>query len=371
MDKRVTVLKNGLLYTEECRFAPLEAAFSCGKVIAVGSGLEGGSIDCSGCYVLPGLVDIHLHGAAGRDVCGGADALDAAAEYEFSRGVTAFCPATMTLPDEKLQAVLSEIRSYAAGEHPGRAEIAGIHLEGPFISAGRCGAQKKEHIQLPSAEKLRRWQESAGGLIRLVTLAPELEGAVDLIAGCRGELRFSVGHTDADYAAAARAFNAGADHITHLYNAMPPFHHRAPGPIGAAFDSGCYAELICDGVHTSPSAVRAAFRLFGDRTVLVSDSMEAAGMPDGEYALGGQKVIRQGNTARLEDGTLAGSVTDLYGCLVTAVGMGIPLERAAAAATIAPARSIGVSDRFGSIAPGKAAHFLILDRKTLEIKNVI
>ena len=161
--------------------------------------------------------------------------------------------------------------------------------------------------------------------------------------------------------------------MTHLFNAMPAFHHRDTGVIGAAFDfQKCFAELICDGVHLSPTAVRAAFRLFGDdRIVLVSDSTEAAGMPDGEYSLGGQKVIKRGKEARLADGTLAGSVSDLYTCLVTAVSMGIPLESAVAAATVNPCRSVGTDGEYGSITPGKAAHFLILDKETLEIRQVI
>ena len=367
-----TVLKNGLLYLPEGRFAPLEAAFSGGVITEVGSGLSGSVIDCSGCYVLPGLVDIHLHGCAGADVCRPEPAaLDVVAAYEYLRGVAAFLPTTMTLPEEELVSALENIRAYAASEHPGRAAVAGIHLEGPFISPERCGAQKAGNILPPSAEKLRRWQRAAGGLIRLVTLAPELVGVSELIRECRGEFRFSAGHTAAGYAAAMEAFAAGADHVTHLYNAMPPFHHRDTGVIGAALDSPCFVEIICDGVHSSATAVRAAFRLFSDRIILISDSMEATGMPDGEYSLGGQRVIKRGSEARLPDGTLAGSVTDLAACLKAAVEMGIPPEAAAAAATSTPARSVGIADRYGSIAPGRKAHFLLLDQKTLEVRNVI
>ncbi|SDB31196.1 N-acetylglucosamine-6-phosphate deacetylase [Ruminococcaceae bacterium FB2012] len=369
-----TVLKNGLVYTPDRRFAPLEVSFSEGVITAVGTGLSGRVIDCDGCFVLPGLTDIHLHGCAGHDVSfSGPEALDAVAAYEFSRGVTAFCPTTMTLPEEKLLSALDSIRRYAAEKHPVRAEIVGIHLEGPFVSPEKCGAQDPAYIQKPSAAKLREWQKAAGGLIRLVTLAPECEGAADCIRECAGEFRFSLGHTTADYAAASEALAAGADHVTHLFNAMPGFHHRETGVIGAAFDApGCFAELICDGVHISPTAVRAAFRLFGEwRTVLISDSMEAAGMPDGEYQLGGQKVVKRGPEACLADGTLAGSVTDLYGCFVTAVRMGIPPEIAAAAVTDNPCRSVGIQGKYGSIAPGKTAHFLILDKDTLEIRQVI
>ena len=372
-----TVLKNGLVYTERYTFEPLDVGISEGSITQTAERITdaGQVIDCSGCYVLPGLVDIHLHGCAGSDVCDGSPAsLDRIAAYEFSRGVTAFCPTTMTLPDERLKAVLANIAEYHSGGcRPGRAEIIGANLEGPFLSAEKCGAQATEHIRRPSAEKLREYQAAAGGLIRLVTVAPEAEGAAGVIADLAGELHFSLGHTAADYDAAAEAFAAGADHVTHLFNAMPSFHHRDTGVIGAAFDNGsCFAELICDGVHVSPSAVRAAFKLFGEeRTVLVSDSMEAAGMTDGDYTLGGQRVIRQGSRAALADGTLAGSVTDLFGCMLTAVSMGVPLETAVRAATANPARSIGADDRFGIIAPGRAAHFLVLDRETLNIRLVI
>ena len=367
-----TVLKNGLVYTEDLRFAPLDVGISGGSITALSEKLTGENvIDCSGCLVLPGLADIHLHGCAGCDVCdAGTASLDKIAAYEFSRGVTAFCPTTMTLPEERLTDVLRSISDYSPGS--GRAEVLGINLEGPFISAEKCGAQDSANILKPSADKLREWQRAAGGLIRLVTVAPEAEGAAECISECSGEFRFSLGHTAANYAAASAAFAAGADHVTHLFNAMPPFLHRETGVIGAAFDADCYVELICDGIHVSPPMIRAAFRLFGDdRIVLISDSMEAAGMPDGEYELGGQRVIRQGSTARLADGTIAGSMTDLYGCLLTAVKAGIPLESAVRAATINPCRSVGADGRFGSIAPGKAAHFLILDRDSLEIVRVL
>ncbi|MCR5142896.1 MAG: N-acetylglucosamine-6-phosphate deacetylase [Ruminococcus sp.] len=370
-----TVLKNGLVFSDG-RFVETDTAFSEGRIVAVAESIDADeTIDCSGLYVLPGLCDIHLHGCAGHDVCdGSAASIDAIAEYQYSRGVTCFCPTTMTLPTERLKEILRSISGYTSScTRKGRAEVAGINLEGPFVSAKKCGAQKSEYIQSPSAEKLDELLSAANGLVKLVTIAPEVEGAIDCISACSDKVRFSLGHTDCGHDCARRAFMVGADHLTHLFNAMPPFHHRDTGPVGAAFDDGrCYVELICDGVHISPTAVRAAFRLFGDeRIVLISDSMEAAGMPDGEYSLGGQRVIKKAARATLSDGTLAGSVSDLYDCLVTAVEMGIPLESAVRAATLNPCRSVGIDDRYGSIAVGNSAHFLLLDRKDLSIKMVI
>ncbi len=375
MSDGTTVLKNGLLFYNGS-FERLDAAFMDGVITGVSEDIQAGNvIDCTGCYLLPGLCDIHMHGCAGYDICdGGTEALEAVAAYQYAHGVTAFCPTTMTLPAERLKEILHGISAYACS--PGckqGAEIAGIHLEGPFVSAEKCGAQKSSYIQKPSAELLSELQSAADGLISLVTIAPETEGAAKLIRAWAGRVHFSLGHTSCGYDTAREAFAAGADHVTHLFNAMPPFHHRDTGVIDAAFDDGsCFVEIICDGIHVSPTAVRAAFKLFGDdRVVLISDSMEAAGMPDGEYSLGGNKVYKKGRRAALSDGTLAGSVSDLYDCLLTAVSMGIPLESAVKAATVNPCRSVGIDGRYGSIEPGKAAHFLILDRKDLSIKKVI
>lgn len=373
----IAVLKNGLVYTKDNRFEPLCVQYDDSGITMVSPEHDPDAeiIDCTGCYVLPGLTDIHFHGCAGHDFCDSSlDALKAMAEYEFSRGVTSICPAAMTLPDDRLEGIIDNAVAFSkAGTVKNAAELIGINLEGPFISGAKKGAHKEEYIAAPSPEKIRRWHEISDGLLKLVTIAPEVEGALECIGSCGDILHFSLGHTDCTYDTAASAFKLGADHVTHLYNAMPPLLHREPGLIGAAFDDGkCFVELICDGIHVSPAAVRAAFKLFGDgRVALISDSMEATGMPDGRYTLGGQSVTKCGNRATLSDGTLAGSVTDLYGCMLKAVEIGIPLESAVRAATIVPCRSIGADGRYGSIEVGKAAHFLILDTRDLSIKKVI
>ncbi|SEL23340.1 N-acetylglucosamine-6-phosphate deacetylase [Ruminococcus albus] len=373
------LIKNGLVFTEKCQFEPLSVLTESGVITGILPAdamikYGGEVVDASGCYVVPGLTDIHFHGCAGHDFCEATvEAIGQIAEFEYSQGVTTICPATMTLPDEDIDEILRAAGEYSKNPvDDGRAKLIGVHLEGPFISPEKCGAQKKELIQLPSAEKLRAWQSAAGNLIKLVTIAPEVDGAIECIRQLSESIRFSLGHTACGYDSAVEAFGAGADHITHMYNAMQPFNHRAPSLIGAGFDTeGVFAEIICDGVHVSETAVRAAFALFGDdRIILISDSMEATGMPDGEYQLGGQRVSVKGNRAVLSDGTLAGSVTPLADCLRKAVKMGIPLESAIKAATINPCRSIDEDKNYGRISVGKAAHILLLDREDLSLKAV-
>ena len=216
-------------------------------------------------------------------------------------------------------------------------------------------------------------QEAAGGLVKLIDLAPEIEGAMEFIDQVKDEVHVSIAHTTADYDTATEAIHRGVDHITHLYNAMPPFGHRTPGVIGAARDSECFVELICDGVHIHPSCVRATFEMFTDkRIVLISDSMMATGMDDGQYELGGQPVTVVGNLATLtEGGAIAGSATNLMDCMRTAVKkMNIPLESAVRCATLNPAKSIGIDDKYGSLEEGKYANAVVLD-KDLNIVSII
>ena len=395
------IIKNGLVFTEHFTFEPLYVRTEGEYITALTNDLSYSAsdspsdsaaqlysspsigdisvFDATGCYVLPGLTDIHFHGCNGHDFCEGTDtAFTEITAFEFQKGVTSVCPATMTLPYEDLERICMAAGDFQSSQAKGKtapamADIIGIHLEGPFINPNKKGAQNTTHIVPPSVPFLMNLQKSCNGLIKLVSLAPELPDALSCIAACKDDFHFSVAHTDADYDTAMKAFKSGANHLTHLYNAMPPFTHRAPGVIGAAFDSkDCFVELICDGIHSSSTAVRAAFTLFGEeRMVLISDSMEACGKPDGTYSLGGLTVNVSGNRATLSDGTLAGSVTPLYECLKTAVSMGIPLEAAVRSATINPCRSIGMDELYGSIVPGKKAHFLILDQKDLSIKAVI
>ena len=359
------------IYQPDGTFRTGSLAVADDRILAAGE--TGDAVDMDGLYAIPGLVDLHFHGCMGRDFCDGtAEAISTLAAYQAQNGVAAICPATMTYPEEKLTQIAQAAAAWSAQPH--EAALVGINMEGPFVSLEKCGAQNPAYIHAPDADMFRRLQQASGGLIRLLAVAPETDGALDMIRALDGEVLCSIAHTTAGYDLAAEAIAAGARHITHLYNAMPPLSHRAPGVIGAASDAqDCEAELIADGVHIHPSAVRAAFRLFGNggRIILISDSMMATGLSDGDYSLGGQAVKVVGNRATLESGTIAGSATNLMDCMRTAVrDMHIPLETAVKCATANPARSIGVYDRHGSIAPGKAANVVLLDEK-LKIQSIV
>ncbi len=332
---------------------------------------DGNVYDASGCWVIPGLTDVHFHGCRGADLSDAdPEGLQTMAEYELSRGVTQICPAGMTLLEDRLTAVCRTAAAHRREHRPG-ADLVGINLEGPFLSLAKKGAQNGEWLHAPDAAMLRRLMEAAEGLVKLVSVAPEEPGALDFIREVSEEVGVSVAHTAAGYDIALEAFRAGARQVTHLFNAMPGFTHRAPGVVGAALDSPwSRVELISDGIHIHPSVVRAAFKMFGpDRVVLISDTMRAAGMTDGRYDLGGQEVTVKGPLATLADGTIAGSVTDLMACMRNAVSFGIPLADAVRAAAVNPAQAVGVFDRVGSLEPGKRANLVVLDQG-LEIKAV-
>lgn len=327
-------------------------------------------IDAEGLLVLPGLVDIHSHGAAGEDFSdGNPEGLKKILQYEKRCGITSYCPTSMTFPKERLRQIFASIKGAQTEEE---AKVVGINMEGPFLDPAKKGAHVEEWIAAPDAAFVRELNQDVDGLVRLVTLAPNMKGAEEFIKEMHEEVCISLGHTAADYDCASRAMKLGAHHVTHLYNAMQPFGHRAPGLIGAAMDDPeCMVELICDGYHIHPSAIRAAFRLFGpERVILISDSMRATGMENGTYELGGQEVTVKDRKAVLKDGTLAGSATNLYGCMCKAIEFGIPLEQAIMAATANPARSIGIFDRVGSIRIGKQADLLLVS-ENLELKRVI
>ncbi len=335
------------------------------------SSADGRTYDAEGCYVIPGLTDVHFHGCMGRDFSDAdPEGLEIMAQYELSRGVTQICPAGMTLLEGQLTKVCQVAADHRDAGKPG-AELCGINLEGPFLSMAKKGAQNGDWLHAPDVPMFRRLMAASKGLVKLVSVAPEEPGAMAFIEAVEGEVTVSIAHTTADYDTAMEAFRLGARQVTHLFNAMPPFSHRAPGVVGAALDTPiCNVELICDGVHIHPAVVRAVFQMFGHkRVILISDTMRAAGMSDGDYTLGGQAVTVKGKLATLADGTIAGSVTDLMNCMRTAVSFGIPLEDAVWAAAVNPARSIGIFSRMGSLEPGKRANVVVLDQN-LELKDV-
>ena len=359
-------LEKGFIERDVCTDGPLLASASS----------DGRMLDASGCYVIPGLVDVHFHGCVGEDFSDASpEGLQQMADFELSQGVTYICPAGMTLPEDQLTAICRNAAAHRA-KNAGGAQLVGLHLEGPFLSTAKKGAQNGDFLHDPDSAMLRRLQKAAEGCVKLVTVAPEQPGAMDFIrAAVADGIAVSVGHTTADYDTAAAAFAAGADHATHLYNGMPPLHHRSPGVIGAAFDDPkVQVELICDGVHIHASIVRATFRLFGaERVILISDSLRATGMPDGQYPFGGQEIEVHGNRATIlgHPETLAGSVTSLMGCLRQAVAFGVPLADAVRAASYNPARSIGIDRQAGSLDTGKEASLILLDREDLSIRAIV
>ena len=362
-------ISGGKVFDLEQGFVERDVCFD-GPLLAPDSG-DGGRYDASGCYVIPALTDVHFHGCRGADLSDGdPEGLQTMAQYELSRGVAQICPAGMTLLEDRLMQVCRTAAAHRREGRPG-ADLVGINLEGPFLSYAKRGAQNGDWLHEPDAAMLRRLMEAAQGLVKLVSVAPELPGALEFIKEVSEDVAVSVAHTTADYDTSLAAFRAGARQATHLFNAMPGFTHRAPGVVGAALDCPwSRVELICDGVHIHPSVVRAVFKMFGPgRVVLISDTMRAAGMTDGAYDLGGQEVTVKGPLATLADGTIAGSVTDLMACMKTAVSFGIPLADAVRSAAVSPAQAIGIFDRVGSLDSGKRANVVVLD-KELDVKAV-
>ena len=366
---RNIIIENGAIFRPDNEFHKGTIAIINGRITSeIPEDAE--RIDAEGMYVIPGLTDIHFHGCMGHDFCEGTqEALRAISDYEAMNGITTICPATMTLPEHELSRIMRAARDFSR-EYPG---LVGINLEGPFISHAKKGAQNPAYIIPPDPAMLRRLQEESGGLIQIATVAPETEGAMSFIKEAKSAARISIAHTACDYETATEAFKAGASHVTHLYNAMNPVKHREPGPIIAALESEAMVELICDGIHIHPAVVRSTLKAFGaDRVVFISDSLECAGMPDGEYMLGGLKVIKKGRKATLEDAlTIAGSVANLMECMRrTVLEMGVRLEDAVRCSAVNPVRALGLEDSYGMIEAGRIANIVILDRD-LNVSGVI
>lgn len=360
------ILKNGRIFQPDGTFLSGDMAFE-GTITAIGTVDGPADIDAEGCYVVPGLIDIHTHGAVEEDASDGSvEGLTKMSRYYAEQGVTSWCPTTMTLKEETLTPAMHAIRDFKSEG----ARCAGIHLEGPFLCYEKRGAQAAENLHKPDIEMFKRLNDASGGQIRLVTVAPEEEGAMPFIQEISRICTVSLGHSVADYDTAMQAYACGASHTTHLFNGMNPLHHRKPSIIGAAFDAGATVELICDGLHIHPSVIRVVHQLFGRRLTLISDSLRCAGMPDGEYTLGGQPIVMRKGKATLTDGvTLAGSSISVLHAVQNVVRFGVPLADAITAATLVPARVIRQERTIGSLEPGKYADFLLLDSE-LNLKAV-
>ncbi len=354
------ILKN-LKYINE-NFCLVSGAIQTVGDVIFGFGCDDDSeiIDMKGLTALPGFVDIHSHGGAGCDFCDGSkESLDTLSRYYAENGITSVCPTTMTFPKEKLIDIFSAIESYKGNESG--AYFHGINMEGPFISKEKCGAQDPQYVREADFDEFLTLNSISK--IALADVAPETEGALEFALEAKEYCTVSIAHTNASYEEATQALKSGFSHATHFLNAMTPFTSRAPGVVGAVIENNtATAEIICDGFHLSPAALRILFKTIGEnRLVVISDSMSSAGCKDGEYFLGGQKVFVKDGKARLEDGTIAGSTTNMFSEFKNLLSFGIPFEAALKACTINPARVIGAEKICGTIEKGKNADIIFID----------
>ena len=321
------------------------------------------AVDLQGATVIPGLVEIHSHGNSGADFSDGDyEGLKKMAAFYVQHGVTSFAPASMTLPYEVLEKAFATALQLRNEKPKGLSVLRGIQMEGPYFSYKKRGAQNPDYLKKPDFEGFQKLWAGCEGLVKIVDVAPELEGAKEFTEQASKLCTVSVAHTDSDYDHAKAVFDAGATHLTHLYNAMPAISHRAPGVIPAAVENPkVRAELICDGYHVHPASVRLAFSMFGgERMCLISDSGRCAGMPEGtQFQLGGQDCWLRDGVAKLADGTIACSATNMWKCLQNVISWGVKEEDAVRAATYNPACAIGADKEVGTIETGKAADFLV------------
>lgn len=360
------LIQNGLVFTPSCRFILLDVEIADGviqRLAPSGSIKSDDVLDATGMYVLPGFIDIHSHGAVGYDLCDAdTQGLQLMLEYYAKHGVTSVIPATMSYSQTILEDIIKAALPLFDQEGYG-AVLRGINMEGPFLNPEKCGAQNPDYIITPDVAMFDTLYELAKGYIKLVDIAPEMHGSEDFIRHVRERCVVSLAHTAANYEQAAAAFQAGARHVTHMFNAMPSFGHREPGVIGAASDYAAFVELISDGIHVHPAAVRALFQWFGaERICLISDSMRGTGLPDGEYDLGGQVVhLEKGKATLSRTDTIAGSAANLMDCVRRAITFGVPMEQVICSASQSPARAVGLDDKLGSLAPGKRADIILWD----------
>lgn len=355
--------KNARIFTDDFQFHTGAFEVVDGKFGAIlPDTVPEDAVDLGGATVIPGLIEVHSHGNTNHDFSDGDyEGLVAMARYYLSCGITSFAPASMTLDYGTLGKAFATARRLADEKPEGCSVLRGIQMEGPYFSYKKKGAQNADYLKDPDFEGFQKLYNDCGGLIRIVDVAPELPGAEDFVRQASKLCTVSIAHTDSDYDHAKAAVDAGVTHLTHLYNAMPGISHRAPGVIPAASENpNVRAEIICDGIHIHPAAVRLGFAMFPGRMILVSDSGRCAGLPDGaQFDLGGQSAWLRDGVGKLADGTIACSATNLYQCMLNCLRWQIREEDVIKAATYNPACALGVEDQVGSIATGKTADFLV------------
>lgn len=365
--------KNAQVLVEGKGFIKTDLGFENGKIAKIGAEVSEEIISLpENAIVVPGFIDEHIHGAFGADAMDGSvKALSDIANAVASEGTTGFLATTMTQSPENIKNALTAVKDYIASNPKSGAEVIGVHLEGPFISPKHIGAQPLEYVATPSAEVMKKYVEYSGNSVKIVSLAPEVEGAEELIKYLKNEgIVASIAHTGAKYKDCENAVKWGMTNVTHTYNAQTGLHHRDVGVVGSAllFDE-LSTELICDLIHVSAPAIKLVVKNKNeDKVILITDSMRAKHLPDGESELGGQLVIVKNGEARLVDGTLAGSVLKMNVAVKNVhQTVGVPLETAIEFATANPAKNLGIYDSVGSIKEGKRANVTVLDKNTFDV----
>ena len=357
------IIRNGHVFLQGTGFVDTSVGTEGDRISSIGSG-TGKELDASGKYVLPGFVDIHMHGANNADFCDGTrQALSTIGLYEAQQGVTSFLGTCMATYRDVMIKAFTAAGEFIENPEPGAAVMRGINMEGPFLSKEKKGAHIEECCIPFDKELYEELRSACRNHVLIFDICPEYDGAMDAIKEISKYATVSLAHTSADYDLARQAYEAGATHVTHLFNAMMPYNSRKPGLVGAALDYASQVEMICDGIHLHPSVLRTIFRLMGqeERVCIISDSMRAAGLSDGVYELGGQTVYVKSGKATLADGTIAGAAICQSEAFRRLISFGIPLEQAVMAATHTPARAIHMDHEIGSIAPGMRADFTILN----------
>ena len=357
------IIRNGHVFLQGTGFVDTSVGTDGDRISSLGSG-TGKELDASGKYVLPGFVDIHMHGANNADFCDGTrQALTTIGLYEAQQGVTSFLGTCMATYHDVLLKAFTAAGEFIENPEPGAAVMRGINMEGPFLSKEKKGAHIEECCIPFDKELYEELRTACRDHVLIFDICPEYDGAMEAIKEISQYATVSLAHTSADYDLAKQAYEAGATHVTHIFNAMMPYNSRKPGLVGAALDYASQVEMICDGIHLHPSVLRTIFRLMGqdERVCIISDSMRAAGLSDGVYELGGQTVYVKSGKATLADGTIAGAAICQSEAFRRLISFGVPLEQAVMAATHTPARAIHMDHEIGSIAPGMRADFTILN----------